>query len=511
MLTSNQIHKKRRIIRRALVRHWRLAGMVAAAIFLLVVLALRALPPMYSSEARLLARFDHENLPLESAATTDPLIPSDESRASEMNSLLEVLKSRAMLDRLADSLGSEYMLTGRGEPQPFQAAATPAATPPTAAQQQAVHQLQRNVEVRAQRNSDVISVECRANSPALAQKIATRLVEIYLDQAARMQRPAVADETSANREEHSKTQWQAAAARLDQEKDKLDVATIDGRRQQLQNEIADIDAKLRANQSDLKTSEARIASLQEQIAALPKTLVPQETPPPGDALENVPAALLALESREQELASTRSDNHPQLVAIRQQLAELRATLRQPSSQSPPPAPATTAAATTPSVDPARSALEVNLRNEQSQAAAFRGRETALTAQASKLRGDLKQLDAQVASLGELQHDVDAAEERYKADADKLEQAHSNRALADERIVSLTVVQPATLPTDPAGPRRANVLTLGAAVAVLCGLASALVAACFQRVLATPTDLARLWDLPLVGVLPPLDQRLAAAS
>jgi len=509
MFTSNQIHKKPRRFRRALARHWRLAGMVAAAVFLLAILAVRALPQIYSSEARLLVRFDRKIPPLEPTATAGSLIPSDESREIELSSLLEVLKSQAMLDRLVDSLGADYVLTGRGKPQPLQEAADPATIQPTAAHQQAVRHLERNVEVIAPRSSDIISVRCRANAPALAQKITARLVEIYLDQAARMHRPAVADESSANREEQSRTQWQEAVARLEREKGKLGIATIDGRRQQIQDEIAAIDARLRTNQSDLKTSEARIASLQEQIAAIPKTLVPRETPPPSDEPDNVPATLLQLESREQELASTRSDNHPQLLAVRQQLADLRAGRQRPPQRTQA-TPAPQGTQVPPGVDPSRQALELSLQSEQAQAASYRGRESALTAQASKLRSDLKQIDAQAASLGQLQNEVDVAAGRHKAEADQLEQARIDGSRGAEHF-SLTVVQPATLPTDPTGPRRADVLALGAVAAVLWGLATAVVAACFQRVLATRADLERLWDLPLIGVLPRLEQGGAAAS
>jgi uncharacterized protein involved in exopolysaccharide biosynthesis len=476
MLTTQQRHENPHFVRRALVRHWRLAGMVAAAVLLLALWGIMALPREYSSEARLFVRFGRENLTLDPAATHSPMIEIDESRENEINSLLKVLKSRAMLDRLVESLGAEY--------------------------QRAVQDLETKIEVWAPRKSNIISVRCTANSPAQAQKITARLVEIYLGEAVRLHEAAASDESLANPAQHSMIQWQAAAARLGQEQDKLDIAAIDGQRQQIQTEIAETDAKLRANQSDLKTSEASIASLQDQIAALPKTLVPQETPP-SIALDNVPATLLQLEAREQELASTRSDNHPQLLAVRQQLADLRATPRQQPSQR------RQAPQATQDVNPSRQALELALRSEQSQAAAHRKREAALTAHASKLRGDLKQLDAQAASLSKLQQDVDLAEGQYQAD--KLEQARISRSLDDERISSLTVAQPANLPSEPAGPRRAYLLALGAIVASLSGLASALVAACFRRVLATGTDLERLWDLPLIGVLPRLDQRVAAAS
>jgi len=460
------------------------------------------LPRMYSSESRLLARFGHENLTLDPTATTGQMISIDESRENEINSLLEVLKSRAMLDRLVESLGPDYALTGRGEPQPFQAAAASATKGPTAAHQQAVQHLERNIAVSVPRKSNIISVQCQAKSPALAQKITTRLVEIYLDEYVRIQRTAGSQQSFADQTQLSKTESQAAASRFGQEKDKLAVAAIDGKKQQIQGEITDIDAQLLANRSDLKAAEARIASLQEQIASLPEKPVPQEARAPNAASDNMPGTLFQLESREQELASTRSDNHPQLLAVRQQLKDLRTVLREQPSQHNQ---------ATEAVNSPRQALELSLLNEQSQAAAFRGREKALIAQATRLRGDVKQFNAQEASLVQLQQEVELAQGRHQADADKLEQAPINRSLDDERISSLAVVQPATYPTKPTGPRRAYVLALGMIVAALSGLGSALIAAYLQPVLTTRIELERLWDLPLVGVLPRLERQMAAAS
>jgi uncharacterized protein involved in exopolysaccharide biosynthesis len=502
MPTAKQNQKKPRFVRRALARHWRLAGMVAVSVLLLTLLGIMVLPRIYSSEARLAVRFGPENLTLDPTATTGQMISIDASRENEINSLLEVLRSRAMLDRLVESLGPDYVLTGRGEPKPFQAAAASATNEPTAAHQEAVQHLERNIEVSVPRQSNIISVQCQANSPALAQKITARLVEIYLDEHARIQRTAGSQQALVDQTQLSKTESQAAASRFEQEKDKLGIAAIDGKKQQIHDEITDIDAKLLANRSDLKTAEARIASLQEQIASLPEKLVTQEARAPNAASDNMRAALFQLESLEQELASTRSDNHPQLVAVRQQLKDLRTPLHEQPSQR---------AQATQTVNPSRQALELSLLNEQSQAAALRGREKSLVAQAARLRGELKQLNAQQASLGQLEQEVELAEGRHKADADKLEQARINRSNDDGRISSLTVVQPATFPTSPAGPKRAYVLALGLIVAALSGLGTALFAAYLQPVLTTRIELEELWDLPLVGVLPRLERRMAAAS
>jgi uncharacterized protein involved in exopolysaccharide biosynthesis len=114
-------------------------------------------------------------------------------------------------------------------------------------------------------------------------------------------------------------------------------------------------------------------------------------------------------------------------------------------------------------------------------------------------------------LGQLQQQADQAETQHKSLAAELEQARLRSSLAAQPLVSLTVVQPATLPTEPTGPPQAYVLALGAILACWSGLGAALLAAFCRPGVATRLDLERLWDLPIVGVLPRALPRIAAAS
>jgi uncharacterized protein involved in exopolysaccharide biosynthesis len=502
MLSPQQVHDVWHYVRRALVRHWLLAGAVAALMLVLTVVAVAVLPRVYASEARLFVRFGRENLMLDPTASTGQMISVYESRESEINSLLEVLKSRAMLDQLVESLGTDFVLGGSSEPKP----ATPVPAPgdnsqPSPAHQQAAQLLEKNIDVWAPRKSNIITVQCKAGTPARAQQIAARLVEIYLAEYVRVHRTAGSYQFFEDQTQLSKEEWQQASAKLNAAKDKLGIVTIDGKKKQLQDEISDIDNKLLANRSDLKTAEARIVSLLELIGGLPQTVITSESQAPNAAFDSMRAALFQLESREQELAATRSDGHPQLEAVRQQIADLRTVLREQPSQR---------TQTTQAVNPSRQALELNLLTERSQLDALRGREKSLVAQKSKLRDDLKQLNSQEQSLSQMLQEVDLAEARHKSYADKLEQARINRSLDEERISSLTVVQPASFPTRPSGPRRMAVIALGLVVSFASGLGSALVAAWFAPVLASAIDLERLWDVPLVAILPPLERRQTAS-
>src|SRR5688572_29761739 len=84
---------------RAARRHWRKGASASFAVSLVALAGTLCMPRHYCSEARLLVRFGREN---------------QVSRESEINSLIEIFRSRAILDRVVMELGPEYVLTGRG-------------------------------------------------------------------------------------------------------------------------------------------------------------------------------------------------------------------------------------------------------------------------------------------------------------------------------------------------------------------------------------------------------------
>jgi uncharacterized protein involved in exopolysaccharide biosynthesis len=506
MMTSQQLRDLYAHLQRALRRYWKLAaGVVAGAAFLALVGTI-FMPRSYISEARLFVRFGRENR-LDPTADGGQMVAISESRESEINSLIEIFKSRAILDRVVEELGPQYILSGRVKPASAKSAALTATTPaglpepPSSAHLQAVQELEREVSIWSPRKSNTINVSCKAKSPAIAQQIVARLVQVYLAEHVRVHNTPGSFEFFVQQTGVSKKEWQSAAAKLRETKNRLDIVTIDGKRKELEGQIGDIAGKLLTNDAELKTSEAKIASLKKLIADLPAKIVTQEVEGPNAAFDGMRQTLYNLEAKQQELASKMTDDHPQLAAIRQQVANLREILAdQPIER----------LAATEAVNPARQAQELALLNEQATADSLRGRGRELLALQEKLRASLKQLNTHEVEIDQLQQAVELAEARHKDYAEKLEQARINRSLDEERISSLSIVQPASYVAKSTGPRRLYVLAAGLMFALLSGLAAALIANYLNPIYVTARELSELLDLPLIGTLPRETLRPATA-
>jgi uncharacterized protein involved in exopolysaccharide biosynthesis len=496
MSSQQQILELYEFVRRALNRHWRKGARVAAIGAVVALAGALLMPRSYYSEARLFVRFGRENQ-VDPTASGGQMVSLYESRESEINSLIEILKSRAILDRVVADLGPACVLSGwQAKPEPMRAQDQA----PSRAHQLAVARLLKTVTIAAPRKSNILAVSCKAKSPAMAQQIVAKLVEVYQDEHVRVHRSPGTYAFFEEQAKQSLTAWKKAADELRATKDRLGIVTIEGRRKHLDDTIAEINFKRLANQTETKTTQAKIKSLEAEIAALSPTLVTQETRAASAAADGMRQTLFNLEAQEHDLSAKMQDNHPRLIAVRQQVGELREVLKKQPAEH---------VQATEAINPSRQSLELSLLTERSHVESLAAAERALAVQLEQLRGEMIELNAQAITIDELTQRVALAETNHKEYTQRLEQARINRTLDEERISSLSIVQPASYVATASGPRRSLVLALGLCVALVSGLGTSLAVAWLNPLLQTSEQIVELLGLPITGAIP--RTMLAAAA
>lgn len=493
MLTRQQLLEVVQLVRFAVSRYWQRAAGVFAAGVVVAFLGTLLMPRSYYSEARLFVRFGRENQ-VDPTAAGGQLVALYESRESEINSLIEILRSRSIMDRVVAELSPEFVLYGKNVEgrKPQGEGQVNGASVHSQGHQLAVMKLSKALSIAPARKSNIILVGCKAPQPEIAQRIVAKLVAVYQEEHVRVHRSPGTYEFFEQQAEQSLSTWHQAAGELRELKDRLGIVTTDGRRKNLETQIAEIDSRLLANQADLKTSRGKIAALEGLIAKLPATIVTQEVQSANAAFDGMRQTLYALEAQEVDLSSRMQDGHPKLKALREQVRELRAILAdQPEKK----------VQATEALNPSRQGLEASLLAEKSQADSLLAREQSLLASKDQLRGELTALNGQAASIDELQQRVALAEANHREYSVRLEQARINRTLDDERISSLSLVQPASYSTAPSGPRRILVLAMGLFCAGMTAIGVIFVSAWLNPVVATPKQLACLLNVPLAGMVP----------
>ena len=146
-------------------------------------------PVLYTSEAKLFVRLGAKPWRYPTA-TTNQTVNLQETRENELNSIYELLKSRAMIEQLVDTFGIDAVLdksTGASSADPERAVPE---TPGTVSiwtqlnplttysrRDKAIRKLSQRLQVDPVRKSNIINISCDATDPP-AQKLVSTAIEL---------------------------------------------------------------------------------------------------------------------------------------------------------------------------------------------------------------------------------------------------------------------------------------------------------------------------------------------
>ena len=443
--------------RRVLSRHKRRALGFFCITMGLVVIGLLVCPRKYISETRLFVRVGRESIGLDPTATTGQTLPVNDPRENEITSVLDILESRVVLERVVDRLGPSLILDGipGDDTRPIAAAdqsAPSRADGSSLKREKAIVHLSREIETIHTKKSNVIGVGYRDRSPELAQQVLRTFVEefqaVHIG-ASRTHQSSAFFEGQANL---LRGRFEIASKELNLAKDKINAVSVQQRRVSLQNHLSTIETAMLTSQADLDATDASVRGLDETLARLPKTTLTQEvTGFPDGALGSTRKRLYELELHEQELLSRYTEIHPLVVAVRRQASQARRIL---DAKAASPSQATSA------TNPVYQQLRLKQLEQQSASVALRARISSLRGKLTDVQEQVKSLNASETEIAQLQTRVDLLLDKYNAYSEKLEQARIDQALEDELISNINVVQPPTFVTQPVSPRKALVLVLG---------------------------------------------------
>jgi uncharacterized protein involved in exopolysaccharide biosynthesis len=114
---------------------------------------------------------------------------------------------------------------------------------------------------------------------------------------------------------------------------------------------------------------------------------------------------------------------------------------------------------------------------------------------------LELLDQKGFTTEGLRREAKAAEDAYMLYHRKHEEARISAAMDQQKIVNVSIAQPAQRPLRPVGPRKALSLLLGLLLGALGGLGLAFVSEYFDHSLTTGRDLETRVGIPLLGSIP----------
>ncbi|MBT0669127.1 chain-length determining protein [Novosphingobium profundi] len=241
-------------------------------------------------------------------------------------------------------------------------------------------------------------------------------------------------------------------------------------------------SQLRDIEADLSAAQSAQAAIEGQLASTPRTL-------PGGATGTATAALAKAQS---DLAGMRArgltENHPDVIAARNQVAALKGAAAAEGSGGGVPNPAYTSL---------QSIRAERLANVQSLVA----RKAALQSDVATLTANAIQNPELAAEATRIARDYDVLRDQYdKLLQDREELRIRGEVKTEREAVKFEVVDPPTTPRKPVAPNRPILLVGVLIVGLGGGCAAAFALSKVRSVYATTAGLERATGLPVLGAI-----------
>ncbi len=483
-----------RDIFRILFRHKWKSCLVFATTMILVVIGLVVCPRTYVSEAKLFVKIGRESVGLDPTATVGATVAIQDSRESEIRSVMDLLDSRVMRERVVAVLGPQPILTQSVDVDApvkssgfdlkgliKQSLTWLLPEDHVSDDEQAIRILEKSIEVESGKKSNVVTIRCKSGSPLLSKKIVDLLLEAY-----RNEHVAVNSNDSykffEKQAEILRGELLTATEELSHAKSELGLTSIDGQREILEAQINNLNKELSDLSASISASDAKIGGLRTRLKGIDETTLPSGTGLTQTAIDQMRDTLYQLQIREREMQSKYQLAHPAYTALRQQVEEVEGILT-------------------------RQEMLIEMAN----AGSLRARQSALSNNLTEAQNKFRLLNQNEVSISQLERRVELLRASFRTYSEKAEQSRVAQALDDEQLTNLKVVQPATLVAKAVSPKASVVLLLGAFVAASGGLALALLFEFFDHSFQTPEQIESQLRVPVLMAIPYLKHHDVAAN
>jgi capsular exopolysaccharide synthesis family protein len=501
-----------------LFRHkWKIIPFFLAVTSTVLVLTYRS-PELYRSEAKLFVRLGRESMTLDPTVTTGQIINVSQTRESEVNVELEILKSRELLEKVVGSIGSDALLrrsaqvsfnNGADEKaiikttsqittkvmNPESNSESSNSAKPSDNRDRAIHQVMKNLQVKAQKDSSIISISYESESPQLAQKVIDKLINYYQEKHIEVHQTLGSDKFFLQQVSDSNDTLALLEKELRDLRDETGISSLEEQRQDTLSRIADLEGQTGAAEVELATCQAKIQAYQKRLSNIPETLVTQETTGfSSQAVDLMRAKLYELQLEEHDSLSKFTEESEQVQMIRKKVAEAQMLLDKERAK-------TGRIEVSKGINPLYTQTQSASSIEQANLSSIQAKIVNLNEQLATEKEKLKTINEADFKITNLRREIDMQQARYQRNSDKLDQARIDHALDQDKISNISVVQSATLPTLPLSQRRTLKLALGILVGILGGIGLAFSFEHVDHSIRTPAEVEEKLLLPTLASIP----------
>jgi uncharacterized protein involved in exopolysaccharide biosynthesis len=464
----------------AVFRYRRLWISVAVGIALLSVLYTALMPREYRSEMEILVqnnRGDDQITPQRNSGTLMVNGVTEE----QINSEIELLRSRSLSNVVVDPLWNENSPTTMTREK-------------LKAHDKSVAQFEKHLSVELVRKSNVIHVSYTAADPQTSTQILNRLLSAFLIKQREIAQPPGTAQFFVSEAARYKSELDQAQLALASYQQEHHIVSLGDSEQTTDREINDAETELRGIDAKIGEDSQRIGTEVSQLKSIPGRQSTQERTLPNDySVERLNTMLAELYNKRTALLTKFTPTDRLVQEIDRQIADTKSALdnaRQMTSQE-----------RSTDVNPVWQTVSGSIIQNQAERQALKARRDILEKQIGSLQASLANTEGSTVMFTTLRQKVTDLENNYQLYTQKGNEARMEDAMNENKLLNVAVAQSPTFSLTAFHPKPMLDLILGAFTALFLASFVVFFAEMGRPTLATPREVDRHSNYPLLATVP----------
>jgi uncharacterized protein involved in exopolysaccharide biosynthesis len=475
-------------------RHRRLMIISFSGILLGAILVAILQPRRYEAGLKILVKRERADPVVTSEASTQPQSAVGVTE-EELNSELQLLKSRDLLEKIVMTSGLEHQRDSAWSRVLAAITARSSAQAPKNDMRiaRAALTLEKALKMEVVTKTNLISVKYESPDPELSARVLTVLSNLYLEKHLEVHRPPGAFDFFQQETQRYRNGLTDAEARLVDFTHGGTVVSAQLEKEVALQKLAEFDATLRQTQAAIAETQQRTRVLQEQAASIPPRMVTQiRNADDAILLSQLRSNLLTLELKRTELLGKFEPSYRLVQEVEAQIAQTRAALA--TAEKSPQHEETT------DRDPTYQWVREELAKAKADLAGLQARGEATALAVRSYRENARSLEQKEVVQDDLIRTVKATEGNYLLYLRKQEEARISDALDRRRIINVAIAEAATVPSLPSNNRSLTVL-VGLLLAILTSVGLALGSEYLDPTFRTPDEVSSFLNIPVLAAMP----------
>lgn len=437
--------------------------------------------PVYEASAKVLVKIGRENIymPKGSQASQNPII-YDTSKDERINSEVEIIKNRNLVEQVLKEMGVAHIFPSIGEKKlfsfnPFQRSLTPF--------EKAVYIMsEKDLSVERIAKSDIIEIKFAHENPVIAAEVVNKFIKIYLQHHLNVYNQLSEFGFFDEQVKFLKTKLDTSEAALEAFCKQNNIISLDEQKTFLLQQISSLESEESKTRSDISENLGKLTALRGggSIKQASESLG-EETDMNPTVISTLRNKLMELKLQEEALLNKYPSSSGLVINVRREMKKAQDLLDKEEKTYH---------------DKAMNSIHHTL-------SALKGKEASQTDQKRQYRSEMDRLNALDQRYKELKRQVEIDEANYGLHVRHMEEARISKAMDSEKIANISIVEEALPPIEPVKPVLWLNLLLSGILGAIISVGSVFLISYFSHYFQNAEDIQSHLNLPVLASIPEL--------